>query len=318
MAIATHPSAFAAAVSDAIRREHLTIFKELLALRPERRGEVTAHEARTSLHLAKSRNIRFLRGLLVDAAFRPAHPAEELRLAVRAGLADVVCSLLDAGVSPDGGFAPLLRDAAAAGHDSVLRVLMADARVQPSEMHDLILWAADGGHRSTAALLLADGRPDPTADGNIAVRLAVPRGSPKLVTLLLDDARVGATNAGDVVVWLAVRHEWPVDWVRALMAHARVNPGGDEDAALCHAANLDVAPEVVDVLLADPRVDPSARRNAPLRAAAQRGNARLVAALLKHPRLRPDADGGGFALGYADAAVLPALRADPRTFTVAG
>ena len=119
-----------------------------------------------------------------------------------------------------------------------------------------------------------------------------------------------------MVVALDVTHEWPVDALRSLMACTGVNPGADESIALRYAANNDVAAEAVDILLADPRVDPSARRNAPLRAAAQFGNARIVGALLAHPRLRPEGSDGEFVLGYADARVLPLLAADPRTFAV--
>ena len=291
----------------------------MLALAPDRRV-LPAEEARDTLRLAKGTGGRkFVAPLLRDRLFRDAldDAAAELELAALAGAADAVSDLLHAGVEPRGGFRRLLRGAAQGGHAGALRVLLADARVTAGDVRGLMWWAARFGSEDTVRLLLLDDRCDPAYDDNCALRAAARGPFPDIVKLLLEDARVAAAGGGGVIVSLAVRYHWPVDELRSLMASTGANPGADDSIALLDAVSDEVKPEVVDVLLADPRVDPSARGNAALRTAAQLGNGRVVGALLAHPRLRPDGAAGEFVLGYADVSLSWALAADPRTFVVA-
>jgi hypothetical protein len=57
---------------------------------------------------------------------------------------------------------------------------------------------------------------------------------------------------------------------------------------------------VVKVMLADPRVDPSALNNTAIQYASANGHVSIVAELMKHPKVNP-ADDQNFAIRYAAA-----------------
>ena len=70
------------------------------------------------------------------------------------------------------------------GHDKVVRLLLADPRVDPSDS-DIIKFASKNGHSTVVELLLEDPRVDPSVDYNLSLGLAAQNGHFDVVKLLL-------------------------------------------------------------------------------------------------------------------------------------
>ena len=79
------------------------------------------------------------------------------------------------------------------GHASIVKLLLADPRVDPSESDNwAIRYASRNGHASVLKLLLPDPRVDPSVQDNNAVELASRNDHALVVELLLADHRVVA------------------------------------------------------------------------------------------------------------------------------
>ena len=73
----------------------------------------------------------------------------------------------------------------------VVRLLLADERVDPSADNNLLIREAENNNRvEIVKLLLADERVDPASNNNYAVRVAREKGYFEVVELLLNDPRV--------------------------------------------------------------------------------------------------------------------------------
>ena len=76
------------------------------------------------------------------------------------------------------------------GHIDVVRLLLADGRVNPAASDNYaIRLASENGRTDVVRLLLADGRVDPAAKDNYAIREASCYGHVDVVRLLLADVR---------------------------------------------------------------------------------------------------------------------------------
>ncbi len=73
------------------------------------------------------------------------------------------------------------------GHPEVVKLLLADDRVDPS--YKAIIQASRYGHPEVVKLLLTDDRIDPSAQNNDAIMRASSEGNLKVVKLLLADKR---------------------------------------------------------------------------------------------------------------------------------
>lgn len=104
------------------------------------------------------------------------------------GLSKIVEMVLkQPGVNPAvNGNAPILK-AALAGHDEVVRLLLADQRVDPREALSL---ATSARHVETVRLLLSDPRVDPTENNYSVLRYAASNYDIEIVALFLADNRV--------------------------------------------------------------------------------------------------------------------------------
>lgn len=112
--------------------------------------------------------------------------------------------------------------ASANGHSEVVKILLADRRVDPSANGGYaIMWPSVNGHLEVLRLLLADGRVDPSAGDNQAIRLA------------------------------AMTGHWEV--IKLLLADGRADPSVNNNCAI-ESASADGNSEVVELLLADRRV----------------------------------------------------------------
>lgn len=77
--------------------------------------------------------------------------------------------------------------------------------------------------------------------------------------------------------------------VELLLKNPRVDPSANDNLAI-HVASQNGHSEVVELLLQDPRVDPAARDNFAIRVASQYGHYEVVKLLLQDPRVDPTAN----------------------------
>jgi len=112
------------------------------------------------------------------------------------GAIKVVRLLLgDERVNPSNQHNRAIRWAAINGHLEVVRLLLGDARVNPADQHnEAIRGAAANGHLEVVRLLVGDKRVNPTAISNAAIRGAVAKGHLDVVRLLDMDPRVQAVG----------------------------------------------------------------------------------------------------------------------------
>jgi ankyrin repeat protein len=147
---------------------------------------------------------------------------------------------------------PTFRHACDRGYVHVVRLLLADPRVDPAARgNHAILRSSKNGRADVVRLLLADGRADPAAHYNYAIHLSSKNGHTEVVRLLLADGRA--------------------------------DPSADNNIAICESSARGHA-DVVRLLLGDARVDPTAHNNYAIRAAIERNHAHIVRLLLADRR----------------------------------
>src|SRR2546426_6337866 len=84
-------------------------------------------------------------------------------------------------------------------------------------------FVARNGHVDVMKLLLADSRVDPAADNNDAIRSAAANGHIDVVKLLLADKRANPVAVGNAAIKHVARNGH-TDVVKLLLAHPRVDP----------------------------------------------------------------------------------------------
>ncbi|CAH6420878.1 Hypothetical protein POVR2_LOCUS283 [uncultured virus] len=159
--------------------------------------------------------------------------------------------------------------AAARGSLKILAWLLQDIELDPSAMSIEATYAlhlaAENGQYEAVEMLLADSRtnPDQYTLGNTPLSLACKAKHEerscsyvKIVTMLLTNERVDPTHAEDTALYVACKY-----------------PGDNVD--------------VVDLLLADGRPDPTRKRTGVLIDSVSRGHTKTVARLLQDPRVDP-------------------------------
>lgn len=137
------------------------------------------------------------------------------------------------------------------------------------------------------SVLLEDKRIDPSCDG-AAICDAVRHGHLELVRMLLEDSRVAPSSPAFLH---ACRTGYPAI-VSLFLDHPQFDAaGGDGSASSCPFTQSAEANEhnkdVIDILVADGRFDPTLSSNQALRRLCTRGNAEGVRALLCDPRVDP-------------------------------
>jgi ankyrin repeat protein len=208
-----------------------------------------------------------------------------------------------------------------------------------------LLDACRSGRCDIVALLTADARFDPSVDGYEALRLACMQGHVEVVALLLHhlDLSTGAQELNDALTLATDAGQ--CDVVALLVHDERVNPGLDKSFALehyCLAGDVTRVKEalddpdfvtaplpgallagasrnghaaIVELLLLDPRVDPTADDNAAIQLASECGHDSVVKLLLADPRVDPAADDNSairYSSIYGEDSVVKLLLADPR------
>ncbi|KAJ3025117.1 UNVERIFIED_CONTAM: hypothetical protein HDU68_007457 [Siphonaria sp. JEL0065] len=175
--------------------------------------------------------------------------------------------------------------AASNGYKTVVGLLLADPRVDPSANDSIAIQKAAV---ATVALLPADKRCDPSANNttfndNAPLCQASLSGHMEIVKLLLADPRINPFNTDAL---LSASRNGHLDIMNLLLTDPRVDPSRKDNSAFCGAV-CRCQLEAIKRLLQDPRVDPAAGGNAPLRAAVQNNDSRVLSLLLGDPRVDP-------------------------------
>ncbi|CAK7995036.1 Ankyrin repeat protein [uncultured virus] len=113
-------------------------------------------------------------------------------------------------------------------HDinTILQILGTNSLKQVTSI-GLFKWAAANGHLEVVKVLLADPRVNPADDGDYAIRCAAINGHVKVVEVLLTDVRVNpAYDENYAIRWAAISGHFQV--VKVLSADPRVNLLCDE------------------------------------------------------------------------------------------
>jgi hypothetical protein len=170
----------------------------------------------------------------------------------------------------------------------VVEKLLVQNIIDPSIDHQIaIRWASQCGHTNLVRMLLADPRIDPSVMEQQALRLACEQGRTEVVKLLFNDPRVKPLNQNERlgVLYTACRNG-DLEIVRLLLPYS--NPSIFGQAPLRVACSKGHTP-VVQLLLTDPRVDPSAECQEAIIVASQEGREDLIELLLNDPRVDPSA-----------------------------
>ncbi|KAJ3030026.1 UNVERIFIED_CONTAM: hypothetical protein HDU68_010375 [Siphonaria sp. JEL0065] len=170
------------------------------------------------------------------------------------------------------------------GHLEIVRLLLADPRVDPSDKaSNCFMAAAQNNHIEVVQALLQDARVDPSAQNNFALEAAVDGGHTKLVEILLQDPRVDPSFGNNNIIVLASHNNRP-GIVRVLLQDSRVDPTVEEHTAFAFAAQEGYL-EVCQELLKDPRIDPSVDEYSVVRMAVLVGHVNILKILLNDSRV---------------------------------
>lgn len=124
---------------------------------------------------------------------------QHLIIAIRQNKITRIERLIREGADPGANNNVAIRIAAGHGHFEIVRLLLADPRVDPAANDNKAIKFAINGHLAQNAcfevvrLLLADPRVDPSVQNNFLIRIAVERAHTDVVRLLLADPRVNST-----------------------------------------------------------------------------------------------------------------------------
>ena len=181
------------------------------------------------------------------------------------------------------------------GHWSIVNILLDDDRVNSNiEGMKAVGQAAKIGDEKMVSKLLKNKRIDPKTwiypPGSIynsPLVVASERGHMSVVDILLKDPRVDPGIQYSAIIKIAAR-QGNYLLVKALLKDHRVNPNsyGKFKPALIGALEHRHM-HVVDILLKDPRVDPSIQNNDAIQIAAEKRNIPAIRILLKDSRVNP-------------------------------
>jgi ankyrin repeat protein len=188
------------------------------------------------------------------------------------------------------------------GHAKVVKMLLHAPRVDPSQNSSFSFCEASRlGHVHIVKQLLDDGRADPRASSNEAMRHAIQNGSEEVLKLLLQDGRADPGIPHDCFLVDACRCATTA-MILMLLRDPRVDPSAPIQTPfleLCKREDIGAdLPQVVDLFLADERVDPTVKRNMAMNSACRSAQLHTVNALLAHPRVDPAV---GFKVALASA-----------------
>jgi ankyrin repeat protein len=166
----------------------------------------------------------------------------------------------------------------------IVEVLLSDPRVDPAERSQQALrYAVEVDAEEAVEVLLQDERVNPSDAPSILYR-ACCNGNAKLVQMLLRDPRTETYDSSepDSIPLLAACDHDSVEVVRVLLADQRIDPSAHNQIAITTAANGDIT----KLLMRDKRVDPSALDQRALYSALKYGHDSRLRWLLTDDRVQ--------------------------------
>ncbi len=160
---------------------------------------------------------------------------------------------------------------------------------------------------------------DPSADNNLPIQVASEQGYLNVIERLLQDPRVNPGDNGNMSIINAI-YKGHLNVAKRLLRDQRINPNNKTrvlgSTILGEAAKKGYL-DLVDLILQDPRTDPSIKNNEALTSAIKNANLELVDMLLSHPRLVITAnDYLSEVMFSADDNIMDRLEQDPRVVKV--
>jgi hypothetical protein len=271
-------------------------------------------------------NYRLAKVLLADDRVRPWSVGNEaIREASRQGSALIVRELLkNKKVDPCARDNEPIMNAIANGHPEVIRELVSDRErinfnglayyqftivreflIEGGPNYQKVFEACLESIKNTGDMqlrLCKEKTVDPSVFDNLALRSACAHGNVKLVQTLLSDPRVDPSSCEDEALIASCKSA--MDTHDTMTADVRSN-------GLVYKTFI----QIVDILLKDPRVDPSARNNTVMKNFISRGKDGMVMRFIDHPRLDLCANNNELlhlALWREDEVTLKAILKDPR------
>jgi len=220
-----------------------------------------------------------------------------IRFAARKGRVNIVKVLLaDPRVDPSALNNYAFSQAAAGNHLEVMQLLLSDSRFRMNDL--LFIDICTSGFLSGAKTLLKDSRTDPSIRNNTAFICAAWNNHVEIVKLLLTDSRVDPTAQNNKAL-MKVSKEGRAETLKLLLKDPRVDPSVRQNKALENAIYHRKA-EIVKLLLSDSRVDPVYQNNNALRTAIYRFSEEIITLLLSDNRIRESL----FRINVRDAKIL--------------
>ncbi|KAJ1553031.1 hypothetical protein HK096_009498, partial [Nowakowskiella sp. JEL0078] len=207
-------------------------------------------------------------------------PSSEDNFSIRCASADghvevVKLLLADPRVDPSANYNYAIEHASEKGHAAIVKLLLADYRVHQSLEFDYALErASQNGHVEVVKVLLADARVDPSNNGYCSIVLASSYGHAEVLKLLLADGIRSSHLSSSL----------PEPLISLIIESMRESMNIGLDNAMLGASSFGNL-EVVKVLIADSRVDPSSRNNKALHRASENGHVEIVKLLLADSRV---------------------------------
>jgi ankyrin repeat protein len=175
-------------------------------------------------------------------------------------------------------------DHAAHGRLALVQQMLDSGEVLIKEsLYEALVRPSENGHVDVVDYLLRHAMFDPSANGNLAIRLAAENGHLAVVERLMQDERVDPSAGDNYAVQMAAGNGH-LAVVEQLLQDVRVDPSANDNYAV-RAAAREGHLAVVERLLQDVRVDPSADDNCAVRMAAQYDHLAVVERLLEDDRV---------------------------------
>ncbi|KAJ3081975.1 hypothetical protein HDU99_004018 [Rhizoclosmatium hyalinum] len=232
----------------------------------------------------------FLKNKSLDPS---ANSNEALKTACRLGNPNVTrCLLNDPRVDPTTVPDIILSTLQFGINRRCIPVLLKDPRIDPGFMNNAALAvAAFHDYFPAATLLLADPRVDPMDNKGRALINSVLLGRLNVFRLLYASPRVDfGVYANKVIQNLCIEDEKDIDVLEMLLADERVDPRAGDSAVLIKMTE-NCMTSAVKLLLKDGRVDAAAKNNTALQTAASLNQIEIVRLLLEQDCVDP-LDGG--------------------------
>ena len=146
------------------------------------------------------------------------------------------------------------------------------------KLQDELFDSCANGNLAKLEDLISNHLTSPGDGGNMCLLVAIKNGHVNIVERLLNDERISITG-NNLYIFQALIARNQLDMIKILLPRV---PPEFSNFALKEACRLGRL-KMVELLLQDPRVDPSARSNRAIRIASQNGFSRIVERLLKEP-----------------------------------